>query len=304
MKRHWIIFIILVLELLFCGNGFAQGEAERTVRKSILSGSWYPGNRTSLKQQIQRLLRSVPVQKKQGRLLSLVVPHAGYMYSGQVAAYAYKLIEGMDWKRIVIIGPSHRAPFPGISVNIQKAYETPFGLVPVDQEFGRRLINSSPDIRFIPYVHAIEHSIEIQIPFLQSVLKGIRIVPVLMGQQDLNTCTILSNQLRRLISINDSKTLIIASSDLSHYHDYKTAKRMDAIFMDDLKRLDVESLILHLKTGRCEACGGGPVITAILFSKSRGANLVTILKSANSGDVTGNMGSVVGYCAAGIWIRD
>lgn len=304
MKKAKFIIISLWMVMLFIGMVSAQDRLQDTIRKSILAGSWYPEDKAELITQIKRFLSNVPPQKKEGRLLSLVVPHAGYMYSGQVAGYAYRVIQDMDWKRVIIIGPSHRGAFNGVSVNIQKAYETPLGIVPVDQEFGKRLIKSNPKIGFIPSVHSIEHSIEIQIPFLQTVLKEISIVPVLMGRQDINTCKALSDALITTMASDGEKTLIIASTDLSHYHDYETAKKMDSIFINDLVRLDVDSLLKHLRDGKCEACGAGAVIAVMLYAKKEGANLAQILNSSNSGDVTGEKGRVVGYCSSAIWIKD
>jgi hypothetical protein len=233
-----------------------------------------------------------------GTLRAIVVPHAGYRYSGQVAAYAYRLLQNSKFKRIILVGPSHR-PFRGVSVNLQWGYETPLGVVAVDTEVGKKIIRSHQEVRWIRQAHLYEHSLELQVPFLQTVLQGFRIVPILLGQQDLSTCTRLAQALTEVME-GDEHTLLLASTDLSHFYAYEDAKILDDRFIHHIKRLDPQGLAKDLGTGRCEGCGAGAVLTVMMAGKRRGADRAVILKYANSGDVTGDHRSVVGYVSAAL----
>ena len=268
----------------------------RDIRPSILAGTWYPGNPERLQKMILGFLANTSVPPVKGRLRAIIVPHAGYRYSGQVAAYAYRLLQTHHFKRIIMVGPSHRIPFSGASVNLQGGYETPLGVVRVDLKTTRELLTSNPNIHFYRDVHAVEHSLEIQLPFLQTVLKDFSIVPILMGSQDFNTCRMLSRALARLLPSLDS-TLLLASSDLSHYHQYMEAKKLDAHFIRLVKEMNPEALSEALRAGKCEACGGGPVIAVMLTCEALGQCKAIVLKAANSGDVTGEKDRVVGYMA-------
>jgi len=234
------------------------------------------------------------------QVLGLIAPHAGYRYSGQVAAYAYKSIKGMNIKRVILIGPSHRIPFRGISVNLVKGYRTPLGAVSVDQELARRIMELNPAIRWIRHAHRVEHSLEIQLPFLQIVLKDFKIVPVLIGIQDWNTCQMLANVLEQAIidsAIEPGGTLLVASTDLSHYHPYRRAVSLDKIFIEHVGKMDPYGLYSALISGECEACGGGAAVSLLLYLRRQKARAL-ILKYANSGDVTGEKERVVGYMAS------
>ncbi len=226
------------------------------------------------------------------------MPHAGYRYSGGVAAHAYKLLETRQFKRIILLGPSHRMSFMGVSVNLQSGYETPLGTVSVDQETAGKLLAAGDNIRWIKQAHAQEHSLEIQLPFLQTVLHDFKIVPILMGQQDLDTCLKLSQTLVQVMG--DKDTLLLASSDLSHFHTYSQANVMDQRFIRHIKRFEPEALAKDLGSGMCEACGRGPVLTALLAAKTLGADRSVVLNYANSGDVTGDHSRVVGYLSSAL----
>jgi len=278
----------------------AQRKTPISIRPSILAGTWYPGSPDMLRKTILNFLRRANVQPTEGALKAIIVPHAGYRYSGQVAAHAYKLLRARDFSRVILIGPSHRIPFEGVSVNLQEGYRTPLGIVRVDVDMAKAILRAAPSIHWYQNAHAAEHSLEIQLPFLQTVLKDFVIVPILMGSQDYKTCKMLSRVLSSIVS-SAGNTLLLASSDLSHYHDYLTAKRLDSRFIELVKKMDTQGLYEALRTGLCEACGGGPVITVLLVSKALGANRVVILNAANSGDVTGEKHTVVGYMAGAVF---
>ena len=284
---------------LFPPHASAEEKGPQDVRTSILAGTWYPGSQNTLTKSIEEYLSRVKAQDLDGELKAIIVPHAGHMYSGQVAAHAYRLLERSRFKRVILVGPSHRVGFNGVSVNLQSAYETPLGVVPVDQEMGKRIINSGPHIRWIRKAHAREHSLEIQLPFLQKVLKNFRIVPILMGQQDYNTCSKLADTLLQVLGRGED-TLLLASSDLSHFYPYNQAKTLDNRFIKHVREFDPEGLAKDLAMNKCHACGGGPVITILLAARKLRADRAVILSYANSGDITGDHRSVVGYVSAAL----
>jgi AmmeMemoRadiSam system protein B/AmmeMemoRadiSam system protein A len=273
--------------------------AVEKIRESVIAGTWYPGQPEILKREIQKYLAQVDGSPLQGELIGLVSPHAGYRYSGGVAAHAYKLLEQHSFDRVVIIAPSHRAYFKGASIYNLGGYSTPLGVVPLDRELVDGLMEHSPLISYVPQAHAQEHSLEIQLPFLQVILKDFMLTPIVLGEQSLDFCA----QLAAVISqvCRGKRVLLVASSDLSHYHSYKEAKKLDQIVMDRVAAFDAQGLSKNLRTGDCEACGGGPIMTLMLAARDLGADVAKILHYANSGDVTGETGEVVGYMSAAFY---
>ncbi|MBN1849443.1 MAG: AmmeMemoRadiSam system protein B [Deltaproteobacteria bacterium] len=289
------IFFICLATLIFivCFNPAYSSD----VRKPILAGTWYPRDKTTLIKSIQDFLSKTDIKGINGRLKAIVVPHAGYQYSGQIAAHAYRMLQGMDIQHVIMIGPSHRMGFRGVSVNMQAGYETPIGMVPVDLTLVRQLMKTHKIFRNIPEAHSQEHSLEIQLPFLQVVLSDFKMVPIIMGEQDFNTCKALAEVLATIIDPLQ-KTLILASSDLSHFHSDKEARELDMEFARHVRAMDPKGLRECLSSGTCEACGGGPVITALLAAKKLGADQANILCYGHSGEITGDNRRVVGYLSA------
>jgi len=299
MKRHrhlphFLAYLFLSVLLFFPGETIGAEKGHKDIRASILAGTWYPGTRDALAKNIQGLLRGVEAPNLSGQLMAIIVPHAGYKYSGPVAAHAYQLLKKRQFKRVILVGPSHHVAFRGVSVNLQSGYETPLGIVPVDLETAKKILNSGPDIRWYKEAHAREHSLEIQLPFLQSVLHNFEIVPIVMGQQDLDTCLNLANVLAKALG-NAEGTLLLASSDLSHYHTDTQARALDSQFIEDTRAFDPQGLARDLSLGKCEACGGGPVISVMLA-----ADRAVVLNYGNSGDATGDYSRVVGYLAGAL----
>jgi len=301
MKR-WIFILSIALALIPCalwGEGKGKVMSGQHVRESVIAGSWYPGDPAKLTKDIKGYLAQVPEHKIDGELIALISPHAGYLYSGQVAAHAYKLLEGKKYDIVVIVSPSHRAYFQGASVYPMGGYRTPLGIVPVAEEITEVLMKKSPLIDFIPQAHSQEHSLEIQLPFLQVVLKDFRLVPIVMGQQDLPMCKELSAAIADVIK--GKNALLIASTDLSHFHTYDEAVALDRKFVQNVDAFDPEALSKALKGGQCEACGGGPVVAVMLAAQALGADKSEVLNYANSGDVTGDHDRVVGYMAGALY---
>jgi hypothetical protein len=200
---------------------------------------------------------------------------------------------------VVVIGPSHRVLFRGASVWPSGGYETPLGVVPVDGELAGAVLAEDPVMNADRKPHAAEHSVEIQLPFLQVALGAFAFVPIVMGTQDLRTCEAVADSVWR--ASKGRNVLVVGSSDLSHFHTYEQAKRLDGVVVDLVRKRDYRGLARELEDGSCEACGGGPVVAAMLFAEKAGARGVQVLRYANSGDVTGDRRQVVGYLSAAFY---
>jgi AmmeMemoRadiSam system protein B/AmmeMemoRadiSam system protein A len=271
------------------------------IRESVIAGTWYPGSASLLQQEVQDYLAQASAPDLKGQVIALISPHAGYRYSGPVAAYAYKILEKQKFATVVVIAPSHRSYFRGVSVYDRGGYRTPLGVVPLDRELISALEERESRIRYVPEAHAQEHSLEIQLPFLQVLLPDFKLVPLIMGNQDFVTCQWLAEALGHCIEEKNRSVLVVASSDLSHFHPYQQARKLDQVVLDRVGEFDPRGLSDSLAEGKCEACGGGPMVTAMLIARRLGANNSQVLHYANSGDVTGDRSSVVGYMAAALW---
>jgi AmmeMemoRadiSam system protein B len=213
-----------------------------------------------------------------------------------VAGVGYKLLQNRRYTVVAIISPSHRERFRGVSVFTGKGYETPLGLVAVAQDLADALIEQSPDIYSSWAGHRAEHALEVQLPFLQKILSSPPIIPIVMGEQDYETCQLLGEALAKVLE--GVPALIIASSDLSHYHPYIEAVAIDNYTSEFLAAYDEMGLMKALQSGKSEACGGGPIVAAMIASKKEGARQARVLFYENSGDVTGDHSTVVGYLSA------
>lgn len=269
------------------------------VRKAVVAGSWYPGNPETLKKDLSRYFSEARVPELTGKPVGLISPHAGYLYSGTVAAYAYKTLLNRTYSTVVVISPSHRAYFPFVSVWPKGAYETPFGPIEIDEALCSRLM-SSADIKDNASPHAGEHALEIQLPFLQYALPSFKLCPLIMGMQDLSLCESIAESLHSSIREPDD-TLIVASSDLSHFHTSRKAEEMDKKIHERVESFDIAGLSLDLERSSSEACGGGPILAALLYAKKLSRTRAKVLKYAHSGHVTGDNSSVVGYLAAVVY---
>jgi len=296
--------LIFALFLLFSHEQtpFAAAANAGKIRESVLAGTWYPENPKDLRKQLNIFLKEVPQKTMQDRLVALIVPHAGYRYSGQVAAHAYKLLEAQKFETVVIVAPSHRARFSGVSVYDIGGYGTPLGTVPLDLELIHTIKSKDSGIRYIQNAHRSEHSLEIQIPFIQKLLPEAKLVPLIMGDQQIQTSVSLAQTLSD--SIQGKSVLLVASTDLSHFHSYEEAKKLDRKIMDRVRVMDAEGIYADLAFGLGEACGGGPLMTVLLAAKQLSADHSEVLFAANSGDVTGDRSRVVGYMAAALWASE
>jgi len=269
------------------------------IRESVIAGSWYPGKSETLEKEIKKYLNQAKISPLTGNVIGLAVPHAGYIYSGGVAAHAYKLLLDQPFDRVLIVAPSHRAYFEGASVYKLGGYRTPLGTIPLDRDLVDSLLQQPIPIDYVARAHSQEHSLEIQLPFLQVILKDFKLTPVVMGDQGYANCAQLAEAIATVCK--DKKILLVASTDLSHFHPYDEAKRLDGSVLDRVVAFDPAGLSEDLRKGKCEACGGGPLVTIMLAAQRLGANKSKVLHYANSGDVTGDNSSVVGYMAAAFY---
>lgn len=276
------------------------------VRQSIVAGSFYPSNPSVLRRMIIEFLEKAE-NKNINNIKGLVCPHAGYIYSGQIAAHSYKQIEGKDYETVIIIAPSHAEYFDFNSIYTGSAYETPLGLVKIDTEKALSLINKSNYPSYIQgstFGHRKEHSLEVQLPFLQVVLSDFKIIPIVMGAQTKQNIESLGRAIGDLFK--GENILIIASTDLSHYHSYSTAVSLDSKVIEAIEKFndpsfDIEEFIDDISTQQLEMCGGGPVASAMIASSLLGANEAAVLEYKNSGDVSGDKSAVVGYLSAAFY---
>ncbi len=265
------------------------------IRPAQVAGHFYPANPDKLKKDIGLLLDVTKPKERIEKIFGIVSPHAGYIYSGKTAAHAYNLLIGKKYKSVVIISPSHSEYFPGVCVFEGDAYETPLGILKVDKDFREKLLTDD-GIIFIGYEgHRREHALEVQLPFLQSVLKDFKIVPIVMGDQLKRNIDTLA---KKLAEVSDDETLIVASSDLSHFYNKTQADRLDSIVEKRVRDFDFETLQTDLETHTCEACGGGPIVALMKSASLMNIRHSMVLHRSDSGDVTGDNSEVVGYLSA------
>lgn len=273
---------------------------KESLRRAAMAGSWYPGNPEALARDIGNYLDSPEASPSEEKPAVIISPHAGYMYSGPVAGYAYKAVSGYKYKTVVVISPSHRAYFPFVSVWAEGAFETPLGRIDIDSDLSGLLMGASRYIRDERSPHVSEHALEIQLPFLRYVLGDFRLCPLIMGEQGMPMCAELSGALDTCIT-NPEETLVVASSDLSHFHNAEKADAMDRNVAKLIEAYDIDGLSEALDSGMSEACGGGPIMAAMLYAKTKGRTNAKVLKYATSADITGDRSSVVGYLSAVIY---
>jgi len=267
----------------------------QTIREPSVSGSFYPGNPGVLKRDVEAYINNADIEPIKGDIKGIISPHAGYMYSGHVAAYGFKAVSKSAYDTVIVIAPSHRVYIQGASLMDRGGYRTPLGIVEIDEETAGAILKKDMIITNDMEPHRREHSLEVQIPFLQIALGSFRLIPIIMGGSDIEVCETLSSIIYDAIKDMKKRFLIVGSTDLSHYYPYKDAVKMDGVAVRHIDNFDTQGLIKDLRIGRYEACGAGPMITTMMLSRMLGADSSRVLKYANSGDVTGDKSGVVGY---------
>ncbi|MFH0827313.1 MAG: AmmeMemoRadiSam system protein B [Candidatus Omnitrophota bacterium] len=286
VKARGSKLLILSFSFALCALRFTLSCYAQDIKEPNVAGTFYPDNPEALSQMIDGFLAAATPEPIEGDIFALISPHAGYGYSGQVAAYGYKLIKGKTYKTVIVIGTSHQYGFIGVSVYPQGAFRTPLGDLLIDEEFTQKIINKDKQIFFEPRAFEKEHSLEIQLPFLQKTLTDFKIVPIIIGDGTLATCQNLAGLLKSAIG-GRRDVLVVASTDMYHGYDYDEADSVDQQTLFFLKNMDAQGLYDGLRGRKCELCGGFGVVTAIMLAKELGHQKLSVLKHTNSAYVTG-----------------
>jgi hypothetical protein len=272
------------------------------IRPSPLAGRWYPGDPDILVAELDRYLDQVDCQPPPGKIWGVVAPHAGYRYSGPVAAHAFHCLRGLKPDLVVVVSPLHQPHFDAVLTSPYEAYQTPLGQIPVDraaiEQFNLALRERLDDNVGLLYQDQ-EHALEIELPFLQHLLGPFRLLPIMLCDQSSYVAKAVGAALARLTPARNA--LFVASSDLSHFYPEPVANRFDYELLSRLEAFDPEGVILADIEGAGFACGRGAIAAVLWATQALGANRVQILRHATSGDISGDYGSVVGYGAAVIW---
>jgi len=272
-------------------------------RPSPIAGTWYPGNPEILKQSVDGQLAASSVSALPGEVIAVIAPHAGHRYSGLVAAHAFRCLEDTHPEVVAVVSPLHQ-PYPAqVITTSHEAYATPLGMISVDRgllaRFGAELMRLA-GIRLETIAHDQEHSLEIELPFLQRSLgSAFRLLPIMLRDQSKPVARAVGQALTAVLK--DSAAILVASSDLSHFYPDSVARRLDAELLARIEAFSPEAVLDAEDEGVGFACGRGAVAAVLWAAADLGANRVQILAYANSGDVTGDASSVVGYGAAVIY---
>jgi AmmeMemoRadiSam system protein B len=274
-------------------------------RPAAVAGTWYPGRRGALDREVRACLDAAP-HARPGAVRAILVPHAGIMFSGPIGACAYRALQPADYDTVVLVGPSHFQAFDGLAIFPDGVFETPLGPARVDDAVARALL-TYPIVSERRSPHAREHSLEMQLPFLKTLMPETPIVPLLMGYQ--TRATILAAADAIGTALAGRRALLVGSTDLSHYFDAETAGTLDRRVISAVGAFDPDAFQTLFEQypegerGRYVACGGGPAIAVMRAARQLGATGAQVLRYGHSGDVSGDNGAVVGYMAAvmGAW---
>ena len=272
------------------------------VRPPAVAGLFYPSDKISLQRTVEEFLDNARAhlkrdQKDECRPFGIISPHAGYQFSGFTAAYGYSLLKKDGFKTVIVISPSHREYFDGVSAFSGKAYSTPLGVIEIDHDSREKFLERMGDVAIESRAgHRTEHAIEVQLPFLQLTIGDFKLLPIVMGDQKPSYCKTLGLAVADIAKGFDA--LVVASSDLSHYYGYDVANEIDKRCIDDIVEREPEKFLDDLENHRCEACGGGPIASCMIAANEQQRKHTEILYHCNSGDFGGDKSGVVGYLSA------
>jgi hypothetical protein len=269
------------------------------IRKPAVAGVFYPENPEILREQIITLLNDNKTNEKYSNVMGIVAPHAGYIYSGKSAAFAYNVLkENTKFETVIVLSPSHREYFKGSSIYDGDAYETPLGKININKAISKYIVDNCESVFFSEKGHGEEHALEVQLPFLQVISEYFDIVPIVIGDQSSNYLNDLSNVLSEIV---DEKIIIIASSDLSHFYSKEKASVLDNVIVNRIDNFEYPELYDDLANQKCYACGGGGIVALMETADIVGLNKAKVLSHTDSGDVSNDDSSVVGYLSAVIY---
>ncbi|MBN2461453.1 MAG: AmmeMemoRadiSam system protein B [Candidatus Cloacimonetes bacterium] len=270
------------------------------IRQPVVAGTFYTSNPKALRNQVETFLENALVKKVYSDILGIISPHAGYICSGQCAAYGFNAIMQKDFDMAVIIAPSHRVGGFKFSLGKYEAYNTPLGNVTVDIDTVESLLEED-GFSFIPAAHNYEHSLEVQLPFLQVVKPEARIVPIIFGNQSAENSAFLADKLANYFRDRLKGTVFIVSSDLSHYHDSIRAQEMDGKLAGLVEKSNIRELVSLLQQRDIEACGYGGILTLLYMAEKLHYDKIENLEYTHSGNVTYDYSQVVGYLSTAIY---
>jgi MEMO1 family protein len=296
--KHSLLYGLAALALIFAV--FLLVRPAKHVKEPAVAGAFYPADEQALADMVKDFMASAESATVDGKLIALIAPHAGYQFSGHVAAYAYRHLKERNIDTVILIGPSHEAAVNGAAVFTAGRMRTPLGDVRINEQIARSLVDGKAQVTADPSAFKNEHSLEVQLPFLQATLKNFTIVPILIGQPTRECFDSLTRSLTAVLGKNQN-VILIASTDLSHYHSYQKAKRLDSRVGDAVTRMSLEDLEHQLHSGECEMCGGYPVLFTMSVARRLGATNGVVYKYANSGDIMSDKSRVVGYAAMGLY---
>ena len=314
-KKYPMVCLVILSLLINCGQGgdnqeggkvMKSNENKNRIRYPAVADQFYKSNPAALKQEVEQYISKAEYFPEY-EPIAIVAPHAGYVFSGWIAGYSYRQVMGKKYEAVVVISPSHVEYFPFSSVMTEGFYQTPLGNIQIHTQLAQQiceksdLVQSSDKGHFTSGVGRSEHALEVQLPFLQVALGDFKLIPIVMGDQSWELCKELGRVLGE--TLKGKNALIVASTDLSHFHQYQEANRMDSILIELLEEFEPEKACQQLNERKVvEACGGGPVVASMIAGKMLGAEGLKALKHANSGDVPyGSKDSVVGYLSAVIY---
>jgi hypothetical protein len=303
MFKKSLIYLVLIVSWVHFSSAKVFSSDLKTAE---FAGQFYPAEKKELSAMLNGYASSVVTPALKGDILAIIVPHAGYGYSAKTASSSYNLIRGKPYKTVIVIGPSHHYPFSGFSVYAKGTFTTPLGELKVDEGFSRQLIGKSANIVFDKEAFRKEHSVEVQLPFLQNALNDFLIVPVVSGDVTLDNCREFAKLLKSVIGLRED-VLIVASTDMYHGYSLKDAEKTDEQALNALKTMDADALYYGLREGSLQLCGGFAVVSTVILSKELGYNNIEVLNHTNSALVTGNNkdGSwVVGYAASVLYRKE
>jgi MEMO1 family protein len=277
-----------------------------TIRKPAVAGTWYPGSPEALAREVDNHLAHVDVPLH-GQVQGIIAPHAGIMFSGPVGAWSYKAAAQSQYDVAFLVGPSHFVGFDGFAVWPDGAFDSPLGPAPVDMDAAAAMLRA-PLARDLPSAHTREHSLEMQLPFVRRLLPDLSIVPIVIGYQTKETILALAEALSA--AAGERRSLLVASTDLSHYFDASTAASLDRRVQTHVDTFDPEALLALFEEypegerGRYVGCGGGAAVAVMFASRALGARHGRVLKYSHSGEISGDNTAVVGYVAAAFGMFD
>jgi AmmeMemoRadiSam system protein B/AmmeMemoRadiSam system protein A len=287
----WAGNVITMGALMLVCLACAQPKEVIVTRQPAVAGQFYPADAKTLAAMVDSMLADAEVPAISGRLIGIQVPHAGYPFSGQTAARAFKLLQGMDSVTVVMLGTSHQVMLDKAAVYAKGAWHTPLGDVAIDEALAKAILAQDEFLADMPTAHTKEHSIEVEVPFLQRVLGDFKIVPIMLLQPNFKQCERVGKAIAT--AAKGKRVFLLASSDLYHGESYDEANRVDSATVELMAKFDPQAFHVAYGRNEAQACGGNAITAMMVAAREMGADTAVVLAQTNSNDVTGERG---GYC--------